>query len=177
VVVLDAGQVVFDGPTAEGLLHYHRLMGTEHHGGESVRPAGRRSVEVVDVELRDELGRSASVFHSGQPMQVHLELRAAETQSHAVVSLEVRLGDGTRIFATRTRAELGVSGSARLAFEVGELALLGGDYDLVLGAAAPDEPAQPERTLRFSVARSPDAEGVVDLRGAWRAAAPVEELS
>ena len=24
VVVLDAGRVVFDGPTAEGLLHYHR---------------------------------------------------------------------------------------------------------------------------------------------------------
>jgi ABC-type polysaccharide/polyol phosphate transport system ATPase subunit len=177
VVVLDAGQVVFDGPTAEGLLHYHRLMGTEHHGGESVRPAGRRSVEVVDLELRDELGRSASVFHSGQPMQVHLELRAAEAQSHAVVSLEVRLGDGARIFATRTRAELGVGGGARLAFEVADLALLGGDYDLVIGASAPDESAQPERTLRFSVARSPDAEGVVDLRGAWRAVAPVEELS
>jgi hypothetical protein len=27
-VVLDGGRVVFDGPTAEGLLHYHRLIGT-----------------------------------------------------------------------------------------------------------------------------------------------------
>jgi ABC-type polysaccharide/polyol phosphate transport system ATPase subunit len=29
VVVLDAGEVVFDGPVAEGLPFYHRLMGTE----------------------------------------------------------------------------------------------------------------------------------------------------
>ena len=36
VVVLDAGRIVFDGPTAEGLLHYHRLMGTEHGGGRVV---------------------------------------------------------------------------------------------------------------------------------------------
>jgi ABC-type polysaccharide/polyol phosphate transport system ATPase subunit len=29
VVVLEAGRVVFDGPTAEGMRFYHRLMGTE----------------------------------------------------------------------------------------------------------------------------------------------------
>ena len=26
VVVLDAGKVAFDGPTADGLLFYHRIM-------------------------------------------------------------------------------------------------------------------------------------------------------
>jgi ABC-type polysaccharide/polyol phosphate transport system ATPase subunit len=30
VVVLDAGRIVFDGPTADALRYYHRLMGTEH---------------------------------------------------------------------------------------------------------------------------------------------------
>jgi ABC-type polysaccharide/polyol phosphate transport system ATPase subunit len=29
VVVLEAGRVMFDGPTAEGMRFYHRLMGTE----------------------------------------------------------------------------------------------------------------------------------------------------
>jgi ABC-type polysaccharide/polyol phosphate transport system ATPase subunit len=29
LVVLDRGRIVFDGPTAEGLEHYHRLMGVE----------------------------------------------------------------------------------------------------------------------------------------------------
>src|SRR5207248_7550444 len=62
VVVLDGGRVVFDGPTAEGLLHYHRLMGTEHGGGESFRPTGARAIEVLEVELRDGEGRATSVF-------------------------------------------------------------------------------------------------------------------
>jgi ABC-type polysaccharide/polyol phosphate transport system ATPase subunit len=29
LIVLDGGQVVFDGPTVEGMPFYHRLMGTE----------------------------------------------------------------------------------------------------------------------------------------------------
>ena len=28
LVVLDHGRVAFDGPVAEGLLHYHRMLGT-----------------------------------------------------------------------------------------------------------------------------------------------------
>jgi ABC-type polysaccharide/polyol phosphate transport system ATPase subunit len=177
VVVLDAGMVVFDGPTAEGLLHYHRLMGTEHGGRESIRPPGRRAVEVVDVELSDELGRAGSVFQSGQPMQFQIELRAIESVSEAALMLELRLDDGTKIFGTKTIAELGPDGSAKLAFEVDDLALLGGDYDLVLGAARIDQRPEPERTVRFSVASSTELEGVVDLRGSWRSRARARELS
>jgi ABC-type polysaccharide/polyol phosphate transport system ATPase subunit len=177
VVVLEAGEVVFDGPTADGLLHYHRLMGTEHHGGASLRPRGGRPVEVAEVELRDELGRASSVFQSGQPMQVHVELQARSADRQVTLALELRLDDGTRIFATTTPAQLGSEGSAMLVFEVGDLALLGGDYDLVLGAAALAEDAAPERTIRFSVAQSTPHEGVVDLRGTWRSLTTAQELS
>jgi ABC-type polysaccharide/polyol phosphate transport system ATPase subunit len=38
LVVLDRGRVVFDGPTAEGLAHYHRLMGVESDEGETLAP-------------------------------------------------------------------------------------------------------------------------------------------
>jgi ABC-type polysaccharide/polyol phosphate transport system ATPase subunit len=177
VVVLESGEVVFDGPTAEGLLHYHRLMGTEHHGGASVRPAGRRSVEVSEVELRDELGRTASVFQSGQPLQVHVELRARASERQAKLALELRLDGGTTIFATDTPVELATDGSAKIVFEVSDLALLGGDYDLVLGAAAGTEDAAPERTVRFSVAQSTAERGVIDLRGTWRSLTPAQEVS
>ncbi len=177
VVVLEAGHVVFDGPTAEGLLHYHRLMGTEHHGGESVRPTGRRAVEVADVELQDELGRVSSVFRSGQPMHIQVELRAGSAIAEAGLRLEVRLDNGTQIFATTSPAELNAEGSARLAFEIADLPLLGGDYDLVLGAAPMTEEPLPERTVRFSVAHSEPHAGVVDLRGAWRSPAGAGELS
>ena len=177
VVVLEAGSVVFDGPTAEGLLHYHRLMGTEHHRSESVRPAGVRAVEVAEVELRDELGRTSSVFRNGQPLHIQVELRAEAGITEARLKLEVRLGHGTQIFATTTAADLAPGGSARLVFEIADLPLLGGDYDLVLGAAPAGQDAAPDRTVRFSVAHSPAHHGVVDLRGSWRSLAGAREVS
>ena len=39
VVVLDGGRVAFDGPVTEGLLFYHRLLGTDTGGGASLREA------------------------------------------------------------------------------------------------------------------------------------------
>jgi hypothetical protein len=136
-----------------------------------------REIEVVDVELRDGAGRSSSVFRSGQSMEVHVGLRARRAVERATLALELRVGSGERIFRTVTSIELGADGTAKLAFEVVDLALLGGDYDLALGAAAGREEAALERTVRFSVARSPGAEGVVDLRGSWRSLSPVEEVS
>ena len=76
VVVIDSGRVEFDGPTAEGLLHYHRLMGTERGEGESLRQPAEHALQVLDVELRDAVGRTSSVFHSGVPLQVIAGLRA-----------------------------------------------------------------------------------------------------
>ncbi len=102
VVVLDGGRIVFDGPTAEGLLHYHRLMGTEHGGGQSLRPDRdgpgedhRNHVRVTELELRDALGRSTSFFHSGMPMQVHVGLRVPEEVSQGWLTLEL-LGGARR---------------------------------------------------------------------------------
>ena len=177
VVVLDGGRVVFDGPTAEGLLHYHRQMGTEHGGGESVRQPAARSIEVRDVELLDELGRAGSVFRTGRSMQVRVALRATRAIVRGSLTLELRSGGGERVFRAATPIELGADGSARLAFEIPDLALLGGDYDLALGAAGEAEDPSPDRTVRFSVAHTDGPEGIVDLGGTWRSLAPAEELA
>jgi ABC-type polysaccharide/polyol phosphate transport system ATPase subunit len=174
VVVLDGGQKVFDGATAEGLLFYHRLMGTEH-GGESVRPAGAaRPVAVTGIEVRDGGDARRAVFRSGATLRVALSLEAAEAVSRPRLVLEVRDGDGRRIFRTETEPAL-AGGRADLVFEVERLALLGGDYDL--SVAAFDGPGEFEagsgfdRTTRFSVAAEPGGEGVADLRGTWAAVA------
>jgi ABC-type polysaccharide/polyol phosphate transport system ATPase subunit len=176
VVVLDAGQVAFDGPTAEGLLHYHRLMGTEHGGGAVMRPSASRAVEIVDVELLDEAGRVSSVFRTGQPVAVQIGLRAARATRSPTLSLELRMGNGGLVFRTTTPVELGTEGSARMAFEIPDLALLGGDYDVALGAAGDGEEPTIERTLRFSVARTDGAQGLVDLRGSWRSLTTAGEV-
>jgi ABC-type polysaccharide/polyol phosphate transport system ATPase subunit len=177
VVVLDGGRVVFDGPTAEGLLHYHRLMGTEHGGGESMRVATARSIEVTDIELRDDLGRPGSVFRTGHPMHVHVGLRARHVPARGSLTLELRGGRGERVFRAATPVELAADGRARLAFEIPDLALLGGDYDLALGAAAGAEAPGLDRTVRFSVAHTDGSEGIVDLRGSWRSLEPAESLA
>jgi ABC-type polysaccharide/polyol phosphate transport system ATPase subunit len=158
VVVLDAGRVVFDGPTAEGLLHYHRVMGTERGGGESFRPAAPgRAIEVAEVELRDGAGRASSVFRTGESLQVVIGLRAARPVGEAVLALEFRGQDGGSLFRAETTVEIAADGTAQLAFEIPVLPLQGGDYDLALGAPELD------RTVRFSVAR----EGI-EMRGRWR---------
>jgi ABC-type polysaccharide/polyol phosphate transport system ATPase subunit len=157
VVVLDGGRVVFDGPTAEGLLHYHRVMGTDRGAGESLRPPGEQGIEVVDVELRDGEGRPASVFHFGAPLRALVGLRARAQVDDPRLVLEIRAQDGASVFRTETPIELSADGTAELAFDVPQLRLLGGDYDVVLGVP------EPERTVRFSVARD-----LVDMGGSWQ---------
>jgi ABC-type polysaccharide/polyol phosphate transport system ATPase subunit len=176
VVVLDAGRIVFDGPTAEGLLHYHRLMGTEHSGGESFRPPRARTLEVVDVELRDAEGRQTSVFRTGAGMQIAVVVRASGEAKRPTLTLELRSGAGLTLFRADTPLELSRGTSTQLVFEIAELRLLGGDYDLALGAGARDEVAELDRTLRFSVPKEPGPGGTFDLRGTWRTLSRAGEL-
>jgi ABC-type polysaccharide/polyol phosphate transport system ATPase subunit len=166
VIVLDAGQVVFDGPTAEGLLFYHRLMGGADGGdGRSVRAHHDRDVEVREVQLHDGAGRAATVFAGGAPLRIVAELRALSGAAMtAPLALELRAADGARLFGTDTEVTLDDSGTATIAFDVPALALLAGEYDLVLSAG---REGTADRTVRFSVVSRAGASGVIDLGGRW----------
>jgi hypothetical protein len=172
VVVLDGGRVVFDGPTAEGLLHYHRLLGTEHGGGESVRSGAAREIEVADVELRDGAGRASTVFRTGSPLRIAVELRSRAPVAHPELALEIRSGEGSRVFATVT--ELTAKATTKLVFEIPSLALLGGDYDVSLAAGERGVDPGLDRTVGFSVAAEAGVQGIVDLRGRWRSLEPAQ---
>ncbi|HEY1592846.1 MAG TPA: ABC transporter ATP-binding protein [Solirubrobacteraceae bacterium] len=176
VIVLDGGRVEFDGPTAEALLHYHRLMGTEQGGGESLRPGTGHALQVSDVELRDGAGRPGSVFPSRAPLQAIVAVRARRQTEAPILALELRAQDGTLVYRTTHPFELDPDGTAQLAFEIPSLNLLGGDYDLALGAGHRSEAALIERTIRFSVAREPGDEGIVALGGEWRSMPAKREL-
>ncbi len=154
VVVLDAGRVQFDGPVAEGLLHYHRLMGTEHGSGASLRPDDYSPLVIRDVELRDTLGRCSSVFARGAALEVAVSVQVATGAGEQSLRLELRDQTGALVLESTTQVV-----AESLTFEIPELGLAGGDYDLSLGAR--DGPLQ--RTVRFSVPREP-------IRGAWRSA-------
>jgi energy-coupling factor transporter ATP-binding protein EcfA2 len=168
VVVLDRGRVQFDGDVAQGLLFYHRLLGAEVGGSRSLRPGVRATVEVMELELRDAEGRVRHAFRPGEPLSVEMAVASTEPTERAVLALEVRDGRGGRCFRTDTTIGA-LAGEVRVRFEVPRLALLGGDYEVVVGAQEHDAPPSGalSRVARFSVADTSDGEGITDLRGSW----------
>ena len=181
VVVLDGGRVQFDGDVAEGLLFYHRLLGTGSGGSRSLRPPGEKAtLEVVDLDLQDGEGRTRKAFRPGEPFRMSATVTCQERVGRAVMALEVRDQRGETCF--RTDTTLGaVERQLEVSFEVPRLALLGGDYDLAVGAYDQDAPLRGflDRVARFSVSQTLEGEGIADLRGSWTVAdrrAPQEAL-
>jgi ABC-type polysaccharide/polyol phosphate transport system ATPase subunit len=166
VVVVDAGRKEFDGPVAEGLLHYHRMLGTERGASVSLRPATDRAVSITELEIKDAEGRARHMFRPGEALHVALSLKGRAER--AVVALEVRDRNGATIFRTDATAGA-VQDTLAATFEIPRVTLLGGDYDLVAGALDQDAPPGPalDRVARFSVTHVSDGEGVADLRGSW----------
>jgi ABC-2 type transport system ATP-binding protein len=168
VVVLDHGRLQFDGGVAEGLLFYHRLLGTEEGGSKSLRPGEPSTLEVRELELKDAEGRRRTAFRPGEALRVELAVGSGQLAERAVVALEVRDEGGNLCF--RTDTSLGdVEGEVSVSFEMPRLNLLGGDYDVVAGAYEQDAPTGGDlrRVARLSVSRTLDGEGIADLRGSW----------
>jgi ABC-type polysaccharide/polyol phosphate transport system ATPase subunit len=166
VVVVDGGRKAFDGPIAEGLLHYHRMLGTETGASKSLRPAAESKVTLAELEIQDADGRRRHMFRPGEPLRARLTIDGRAVR--AVLALEVRDQRGELVF--RTDQTIGaVDGRFDASFDIERLALLGGDYDLAAGVLDQDAPQGPDlaRVARFSVASVSDGEGVADLRGKW----------
>jgi ABC-type polysaccharide/polyol phosphate transport system ATPase subunit len=171
VVVLDGGKVAYDGAVAEGLLFYHRLLGADAPRSKSLRHAGEEGLQVLELELLDADGRPRHAFRTGEPLRVQMRVASAEGADRAVAALEVRDERGQTAF--RTDATLGrLEGEVTVAFDVPRLNLLGGDYDVAVGAFPQDAPPgeRLDRVGRFSVAMTLEGEGIADLRGAWTVA-------
>ncbi|MEA2426165.1 MAG: lipopolysaccharide transport system ATP-binding protein, partial [Thermoleophilaceae bacterium] len=124
VVVLDHGRVAFDGPTAEGLLFYHRLLGTETAEPGAMR-GGSAALTVSALRLLDADARPRHMYRTGEAMRVELALEAVAPVARAVVALEVRDVRGDTLF--RTDSSVGpVHGRGQVTFDIPRLALLGG---------------------------------------------------
>jgi ABC-type polysaccharide/polyol phosphate transport system ATPase subunit len=171
VVVLDHGRVAFDGAVAEGLLFYHRLLGTDDADVKAPRRGDER-LAIESVELLDADARPRHVFRTGEQMRVELAISAARPVERGLVALEVRDARGDTVF--RTDESLGpVHGRVGVSFDVPRLNLLGGDYDVAVAASGQDAPQAMDRLSRFSVAQTSDGEGIVDMRGEWTVRAEV----
>jgi ABC-type polysaccharide/polyol phosphate transport system ATPase subunit len=162
VVVLDAGRVSYDGPSREGILHYHRMLGALPEDEEPRRgPDGQRAPLVEVVELHDTGGHRRNVFHTGEPLRVSMRLAPQGVSPAELLVLELRDETGRRVFRTEFEPQLGPD-ATRVVFDVPRLSLLGGEYDLVVGGHP-----ELDRLIGLSVTHEPGAEGVADLRGSW----------
>jgi ABC-type polysaccharide/polyol phosphate transport system ATPase subunit len=166
VIVLDAGRVAFDGPTPEGLLFYHRMLGIESPEQLAARAARDSAVVLRRATLEDSAGHPRQVFEPGEGLRLVLDLDGPGLPEVAVM-IEVRHADGRTVFRTRSPATTPAA-SGQVVFEVPRLTLLGGDYDLAIAIHEPsDTPPGIDRLLTFSVISTADAEGIADLRGTW----------
>jgi hypothetical protein len=132
---------------------------------------------VVELELRDGEDRRRHTFRTGEAMRVAIAIDCRVPAERAVAALEVRDVRGQRCF--RTDTSLGaVEGRLRLSFDIPRLALLGGDYDVAVGAARHDAPAGAllDRLASFSVPQTLEGEGIADLRGTWTVAGRPQEV-
>ncbi len=167
VVVLDHGRVVFDGPTSEGLLFYHRLLGVEDVEQAQARRERHGAVRLVEASLNDGEGRARQVFETGEAVRLVLDLEAAPGAPDVTAVIEVRQAGGHRVFLSQAPVATS-SGGGRLVLDVPSLSLLGGDYDIAIGLHEPGDTAPGiDRLLSFSVAAIEGAEGIADLRGTW----------
>ena len=177
-VVLDAGQPVFDGPTVEALQFYHRLLGLEGVAAPKVQGKPVRWVALREAHLESADGRPRQIFAAGEALRVVLSLESVEPPAdrELEILLVVRDAGGSWVFATPDRVSP-IPGSQLLVFEIPRLALLGGDYDVVVGLREPGDlnPPGVGRELPFSMVPAEGGEGLVDLRGTWTLSpAPVE---
>jgi hypothetical protein len=148
-------------------LFYHRLLGMEDSEQAAARVARDGAVGVAYAALTDGDGHERQVFATGEPLRLLVDLEARAGAPDVKLVVEFRQSSGQRVF--RSESSVATSrGGGRLAFEVGALPLLGGDYDVALGVHEPGDAAPGiDRLLSFSVAAVDGADGVADMRGAW----------
>src|SRR5207245_2762584 len=132
----EEGRVIFDGPTADGLLFYHRVMGTPDDPGLSIRRPVDRQLQVTEVQLLAADGRRRELFEPGEPVRIIVALAAREPRPEDIadpeVVLEVRDESGRQLFRT-TMVPPPALRDGSIVFEMPRLGLLGGEYDIAAG--------------------------------------------
>jgi len=125
-ILLSAGRVVSDGPPAEVLGRYQKIImereqayedeaRAAHHGAEDEGGAlppprhtfrhGDGTAEVVGAELTDAARRPARVVETGAELTLRVRLRFARSTDDAVVGFLIRDRHGVHAYGTNTREQ------------------------------------------------------------------------
>jgi ABC-type polysaccharide/polyol phosphate transport system ATPase subunit len=99
-IVLEGGQVTFDGPTDDAISAYFDLLGktvtAEASGDIVVRDHG---VATLVVDMLDAAGRPTRQFESGDTMHLHIDARLRGPIRSPEVGVVVSTTSGTEVYA------------------------------------------------------------------------------
>ncbi len=95
---------------------------------------GSREVEITGVELHGPDGAAAHVFHSGEPLTIHIALRAPIAIDDFVIGIGLFNAEGVCCYGTNTSLEelkgIRIFGDAEARFTIDSLDLVEGTYKL-----------------------------------------------
>lgn len=136
-VLMDAGQVVYDGKTSDTLERYaSRAVGlTSMPLSERTDREGKGDVRITDLRFFDMKGRPAIEIFSGQTlvMKVRFRVKDGVTLSNCIIGLTVmKDSQPLAVFSTdlADNAPLILSGCGELEFVVRDLPFSGGGYHI-----------------------------------------------
>ena len=95
---------------------------------------GSREIEITDVQLVGEDGVAGHVFHSGQPLAIHIALRSPVENGDFVIGIGIFNAEGVCCYGTNTSLEelkaIRILGDAEARFTIDSLDLVEGTYKL-----------------------------------------------
>ncbi len=95
---------------------------------------GSREIEIVGVTLRGADGEAAHIFQSGEPLSIHLAVRAHQPHDDFVFGIGLYGADGVTCYGTNTQLEDyrsdRISGEGEVVLRIESLDLVEGTYKL-----------------------------------------------
>ena len=95
---------------------------------------GSREIEITGVTFRTPQGEASHIFQSGEPMSIHLSVRAHQPTTDFVFGIGVYSADGVNCFGTNTHVEdftpEEARGEGEVVFRIDSLDLVEGTYKL-----------------------------------------------
>jgi ABC-type polysaccharide/polyol phosphate transport system ATPase subunit len=95
---------------------------------------GSREVEITGVTFKNGRGEVSHIFQSGDPMSIHLSVRAHQPTADFVFGVGIYSADGVNCYGTNTHLEeftsLEVRGEGAVTFDIESLDLVEGTYKL-----------------------------------------------
>jgi hypothetical protein len=135
---------------------------------------GSREIEITDVQLAGEDGTAGHVFHSGEPLTVHIALRSPIENQDFVIGIGIFNAEGVCCYGTNTILEdlkaVRILGDAEACFNIESLDLVEGTYKLDVAVHKLDGyPYDYHRLLyTFRVKSRTKDVGIYRPRHAWR---------